>query len=92
MLGSQLTLVKVQQAILEFGLANVLLGLLGAAVTVIAIDYGWMLYMRSRMPPGPFPLPIVGNTYSLPDTKPWIYFEELSKKYKAPLVTCWIGR
>ncbi|RDL29910.1 putative cytochrome P450 [Venustampulla echinocandica] len=26
------------------------------------------------------------------DTKPWIYFEELSKKYDTPLITFWIGR
>lgn len=43
-------------------------------------------------PPGPFPLPIVGNTFSLPDVKPWIYFEELSKKLNSPVITFWIGR
>lgn len=43
-------------------------------------------------PPGPFPYPIVGNTFQLPANKPWIHFEELSKKYKNPLITYWIGR
>lgn len=43
-------------------------------------------------PPGPLPFPIVGNTFMLPDHKPWLWFEELSKKYEAPLVTVWIGR
>lgn len=28
----------------------------------------------------------------LPDHKPWLWFEELSKKYDAPLITIWIGR
>lgn len=28
----------------------------------------------------------------LPDHKPWLWFEELSKAYGAPLVTVWIGR
>lgn len=28
----------------------------------------------------------------LPDTKPWFWFEELSKKYEAPLITIWVGR
>jgi hypothetical protein len=37
-------------------------------------------------------MPIVGNTYQLPDNKPWIYFGELSKKYNTPLITFWIGR
>lgn len=43
-------------------------------------------------PPGPFPWPVIGNTFQLPDNKPWIYFEELSKKYDTPLITYWIGR
>ena len=43
-------------------------------------------------PPGPLPFPIVGNTFQLPDNKPWIYFEELSKRYNTPLITFWIGR
>jgi len=43
-------------------------------------------------PPGPLPWPIVGNTFQLPDTKPWIYFEELAKQYKTPVITYWIGR
>jgi hypothetical protein len=38
------------------------------------------------------PWPIIGNTYQLPDNKPWIYFEELSKRYNTPLITYWIGR
>jgi cytochrome P450 len=46
----------------------------------------------SLQPPGPFPYPIIGNTFQLPDNKPWIYFEELSKKYNTPLITYWIGR
>ncbi|RYO98326.1 hypothetical protein DL764_007127 [Monosporascus ibericus] len=35
---------------------------------------------------------VVGNTFMLPDCKPWIWFEELSKQYKAELITIWIGR
>ncbi|KAL9080413.1 MAG: hypothetical protein Q9157_000798 [Trypethelium eluteriae] len=46
----------------------------------------------SRKPPGPFPLPVVGNTHLLPDKKPWIYFETLSKTYNSPLITFWVGR
>lgn len=50
-------------------------------------------------PPGPFPYPIVGNTFQLPDSKPWHWFQALSVSsspsspyHKAPLVTIWIGR
>lgn len=85
-------MVKLQLVIADAGLVNVALGLMAIAATIIAVDYAHMLYLRSKMPPGPVPLPIVGNTFSLPDNKPWIYFEELSKKYNTPLITFWIGR
>ncbi len=87
-----LAVVKLQGVVSDAGLLNVALGLLAVVATVIAADYAHMLYLRSKMPPGPFPLPIIGNTFSLPDNKPWIHFEELSKKYNAPLITFWIGR
>lgn len=48
--------------------------------------------LRKSQPPGPLPLPIVGNTYSLPENKPWILFEKISKDYKSPVITFWIGR
>ena len=85
-------LVKLQLAISKVGTSNVLFGLLAIAATALVLDYAHMLYLRSRMPPGPFPLPIIGNTWMLPDHKPWIYFEELSKKLNTPLITFWIGR
>lgn len=91
-LGSQLTLLRVQQAVAELGTAAVLGAVLAVLAAVLAVDYGRMLYLRWQMPPGPFPWPVVGNTFSLPEHKPWIYFEELSRKYKAPLITFWIGR
>jgi uncharacterized membrane protein YdfJ with MMPL/SSD domain len=87
-----LALVKLQAVIADAGILNVALGVLAIVAIAVAADYSWMLYMRSKMPPGPFPLPIVGNTFSLPDNKPWIYFEQLSKKYNTPLITFWIGR
>jgi len=33
----------------------------------------------------------VGNTFQLPETKPWIHFEEIAKKWKTPVITYWIG-
>ncbi|KAF4630577.1 hypothetical protein G7Y89_g7566 [Cudoniella acicularis] len=42
-----------------------------------------------RLPPGPLPIPFRGN--KIPTTKPWIHFQELSKKY-GPIFTIWIGR
>ena len=83
---------KLQSAVADAGVLNVLLAALAAVAVVVGVDYLRMLHLRSKMPPGPFPLPIVGNTLSLPANKPWIYFEELSKEYKTPLITYWIGR
>ncbi|KAL6166494.1 hypothetical protein ACJQWK_07845 [Exserohilum turcicum] len=81
-----------QYSISKFGVGNLALAVLATAALGVLADYAWMLYMRSKMPPGPFPYPIVGNTFQLPDNKPWIYFEELSKKFNSPLITYWIGR
>ncbi|EPE02437.1 cytochrome p450 [Ophiostoma piceae UAMH 11346] len=91
-LANPLTLVKLQQLLLDVGVVNVLLAVAATTLAVLAVDYGRMLYLRARMPPGPWPWPIVGNTYSLPATKPWLYFEELSQYYEVPLITFWIGR
>ncbi|KAK3938547.1 hypothetical protein QBC46DRAFT_451088 [Diplogelasinospora grovesii] len=91
-LVDNLTVVRVQKAIVDFGTLNVVLSIVAIAAVAVVVDYAHMLYLRSRMPPGPFPLPIIGNTFSLPNNKPWIYFEELSKKFKTPLITFWIGR
>lgn len=85
-------LAKIQSAVRDVTLTAFLSGLLFLAVAALLADYAFMLYLRARMPPGPMPWPIVGNTFSLPDKKPWIYFEELSKKYRTPLITFWIGR
>lgn len=43
------------------------------------------------MPPGPTPLPFVGNRFDLPASKPWIKFHEWSQIY-GPIFTVWIGR
>ncbi|ORY66159.1 cytochrome P450 [Pseudomassariella vexata] len=74
------------------GFPNVISIILAVGALALIADYGYMLWMRLKMPPGPLPWPIVGNTFMLPDNKPWIWFEELSKKYNVPLVTVWIGR
>jgi len=59
---------------------------------VLLIDYVLLLYKRSKMPPGPFPLPIVGNVLHFPREKPWYKFEEWSNKFNNPMITVWIGR
>jgi len=48
--------------------------------------------LTKQQPPGPLPWPIVGNTLGLPKEKPWYMVEQLSKDYKSPVITFWIGR
>ncbi|CAO2650482.1 Nn.00g017740.m01.CDS01 [Neocucurbitaria sp. VM-36] len=43
------------------------------------------------MPPGPFPLPLVGSFFDIPKVKPWIAWEQWSKKYNNPMITLWNG-
>lgn len=66
--------------------------LVGVIVLGILGDYARILRQRQTLPPGPFPLPIVGNVLQLPKRKPWIAFEQWSFYYNDPLITVWIGR
>lgn len=75
-----------------FGLFLVILGgLIGSAAVWIAVDYTRVLRLRAKMPPGPFPYPVVGNVGRVPARKPWIAFERWSQEYKSPIVTIWTG-
>jgi cytochrome P450 len=64
------------------------LQLLGAILTCIVLADIWKW---SRMPPGPVPLPFIGNKLQLPGRRPWIKFQEWSKIY-GPIFTIWVGR
>ena len=44
------------------------------------------------MPPGPLPIPIIGNVHLFPREKPWYLFERWGKMYNENLITVWIGR
>jgi len=77
------------------GLAQVSLHLLtiGAlAITCIAsYNYIRVLLLRRRLPPGPFPLPVLGNHFRIPYWQPWVRFEEWSREYANPMITIWLG-
>jgi hypothetical protein len=65
---------------------------LGAPVAWILGDYCRILWIRRKMPPGPFPLPLVGNFYDIPKSKPWIEWEKWSDVYQSTMITLWNGR
>ena len=73
-------------------LPTVIFTALTLAFLILLLDYAKMLRLRARMPPGPFPLPIIGNVLQFPKSKPWIRFEEWSQKYNDSMITVWIGR
>jgi hypothetical protein len=75
---------------LDVQYAAVVLLLLG--VFAVLVDYAWMLRLRGKMPPGPFPLPIIGNVLQLPKRKCWYRFEDWAKAYNSPIITVWFGR
>lgn len=59
------------------------------AIPTVTLLYDVVTWLR--MPPGPTPLPFIGNKLQLPKSKPWIQFQEWSKTY-GPIYTIWIGR
>ncbi|KIX09901.1 uncharacterized protein Z518_00982 [Rhinocladiella mackenziei CBS 650.93] len=60
-----------------------LIGILGVIIHDVVL---W-----KRMPPGPQPLPFIGNKLNVPSKYPWIQFQEWSRKY-GPVFTIWFGR
>jgi hypothetical protein len=72
--------------------ARIAMVILACVIFALCYSYGRMLWLRRRLPPGPFPLPIVGNMLNLPKSKPWIDFEQWSIDYNSPMITIWIGR
>lgn len=40
------------------------------------------------LPPGPQPLPIVGNVFDIPTIRPWLGFRDMSKKYGEYVSLC----
>lgn len=71
---------------------NLFAVLIAFSTLAILIDYGRMLLLRRKLPPGPFPFPIVGNHYQITKDRPWIQWQEWAEYYGNPLTTIWVGR
>jgi hypothetical protein len=69
----------------------VLVGVIAVPVLLVLVDYVRVLRIRQKLPPGPFPFPLVGNFFQIPKLKPWIEFEQWSKHYNNPMFTIWQG-
>lgn len=59
------------------------------ALPAVTLLYDFVTWLR--MPPGPTPLPFVGNKFQLSRSQPWVQFQQWSRKY-GPIYTIWIGR
>lgn len=62
-----------------------------ALTCIVSYNYVRVLLLRRKLPPGPFPLPILGNHFRIPYWQPWVTFEEWSRQYDNPMITIWLG-
>ncbi|KAK1810377.1 hypothetical protein LTR12_015257 [Friedmanniomyces endolithicus] len=71
--------------------AHPLLLAFSALIVIPAVIIAHDIYLWLRLPPGPTPLPFIGNKLDIPSSQPWLQFEKWSKQY-GPVFTLWIGR
>ncbi|KAI1872951.1 uncharacterized protein JN550_003825 [Neoarthrinium moseri] len=80
-----------QAVILPTHLFGALVVVISLPILWVAIDYARVLRLRRKLPPGPLPLPLFGSYFEIPRYKPWVHWEQLSKKYDNPMITVWNG-
>lgn len=84
---TQLSLSALSTALVKGALLS-----LSLVTLAILVDYLHILFRRRKLPPGPFPYPIVGNHFQIPKLRPWIAWEKWAQHYKSPMMTIWVGR
>ena len=71
------------------------LGIAYVFIVLLLVGFGYVLIgdfiLYLRMPPGPRPIPLIGNKLEVPQKHPWIRFQEWAKEY-GPIYTIWLGR
>ena len=80
---------KLQSLITTVPITPTTIGMSVVCVLLYITIQDWILWRK--MPPGPQPLPLIGNKLLLSRRWPWIQLEELSKTYGG-IFTIWIGR
>ncbi|XP_030076018.1 cytochrome P450 2F2 [Microcaecilia unicolor] len=73
---------------MDFGIVLILL--LTACISYLILTYGKMLHKRGQLPPGPLPLPIVGNVLQVNTGNIAQSLIKISKKY-GPVYTLYFG-
>ena len=59
-------------------------GIVAILIVLLLIDINKWLHL----PPGPMPLPFIGNKLSLPKTKPWLQLDKWAKEYGTIYTIC----
>ena len=80
---------KLQSLVTSVPITPTTIGVSVVCVLLYITIQDWILWRK--MPPGPQPLPLIGNKLLLSRRWPWIQLEELSKTYGG-IFTIWIGR
>lgn len=56
---------------------------------IFTIQYMQVLVRRRKLPPGPFPFPVVGSGVQISGQHPWVAFERIAQKYDSSMyVAC----